>query len=1552
MKWSKFSVLALAVSLAASVWLVGCGGGAAVNVITVSVSPPSQLALAGQTYNFTATVSGSTTLTVSTWTCSYSYTPLPTQSTPNPKAVTGTCTSGGTISGVTGKIGTWTISTANNSNVLTYIAPALADFPSPAPTLTFTAESDANKKKTGTATVALDSGIRVSVQPASAIVPVGLTPAQTAVFYPAFLNANASGQQFKLVQPNTASTTTADQQATPQTPDTCDPTCGTIDNATGTYTAPATLPTDTKPAGSKSTSATTVYVVTWNSADPNHYALAQITLVAASTNAVDFTGIYPPTIAAGGLLQDVFLSAKNLLNTTIINFVPPTAQSNLTANSGTPLDLTTQIFTIPISKEYCTPTTGTTTPVVTCDASIMTRVRLNAAQLTSAEPDPSQPAWILIPDLPGTATVTGNCQQLTPQGAVPTAIACPLHIINASPTLVAAAPNSFSQNTQNSGTIQVAVDGGYFGATSNLVNVTFNGQVVYKPNQTGTASQTGARQLIFSQDNAQLPPPGLYEISLESSASTGTPPPFLTATTNTAIQPDFATAPVPVSVPLNVTPATGPNLAPSYIALESVKGYAVIVEQASNTLQLVDLTGPAPVQVGSPFPLAVANTPTATASAPTGFAIDDQLSVNGGDLGILVSSGDSKLYLYSVNPKSSPSFSFITSIPVDLQTLLSEPGITGLPIPFAFGVDPTTHLGVVAYTGTNIGTNIAFVVDVDPNLNGNDTPPAGLSCFLGGKPPCVIAPVSVITGPTPQVVMQPQVPLAYVTPGGGNGVTSVVNLLQQAASVKILPASSASQTASGAFRTAGITTIKTVTPHGINAGLGGTVIISGVTTSTANSNFNGTFLVRVIDPYTFNYAQTGMPDDTETNTSSNEGTVQYGMPYFSFSTSNNVQGAAINPITRTFAYADFFSTTAQIGFISTLDQTFNSLLLSAGSCNGCIPNPSGGPEVNFRSVAWDPFTNVLLAYNPGLNVGLNFPENAISLINPPSPAPGGGSTQPYRIIAAIPTGQVGTGSYTPSGATSPVTVYGPMTYDPKSKFALVANAGSNTLTYMSLDPTNSFQNVHIQSLLLQDTVPAYGVPVAQPLLGSLAPATTCSLADPARPCMPQAVRLGQDAYLRVLGQGFSSGGGSPVARLDGRTAIIPPGQTTPIPIVTTFISDSEVDVTVPAAVLYAPHVYALDVQSSAGGATSNAIDLYAVGILDMTPTCAPTSSIPQGPEGVAIDESRRVALVTNYACNSVSFINLDQTGLFYPGSPYGAVLSTIGVGKNPIGVGVIPRLGYAVVANSGESPTGTASIINISNPLSPSIVQWSTTSGSTTTTTNAGNVGISPVGVTIDQDRALAFIANNGSNTISAIDLTVLLPGAVTTKSPEVTTIGLSGPPTAIAVDPNRAIAVVTNLQNSGTTGVTGGLDVINLSTDPPAKSSTNSINSLTANPTGIVYDPGDPNQTPAKVGLFYATSTQQNAVYSFNPDTGSTQLIRVGINPYSVGFNYQTGTLMTINSTSNSSSIIDVQNFKTRETLGISSLSQFAVGVDNLTNTGVIADQNNNRVVFLALPK
>jgi DNA-binding beta-propeller fold protein YncE len=1502
-----------------------------VNVITVTVSPTAATVIVGQVQTFTATVAGSTTTTVTNWPCTYSYTPLPTASNQNPAAVTGTCTSGQSMNG--GSIGTWLITTTDGSNVLTFTAPALANFPSPPPTLTFTATADADKSKTATAIVTLDSGIRAGIAPSTVTIPVGLTPAATETFAATVENSPALNLQWLLVQPNPGDTTNTNNDTPNPLAVTCSPTCGTMDTGNnGIYTAPAILPTATTPAGSTTTAATTVYVVMWSKSDPEHYAVAQITLVSATNNSINFTGIFPSTVAAGSVYANIYLNAQNLLNSTQIFFIPPGQ------TQGLPI-VSTSIFTIPISSEYCTASASGVTPVVTCGASLMTRIELTSTQL--AVPGTAQ---IEITGIPGNELAESPCTNVpNADGSTTTSnISCPLTIAYASPALVAVSPDSFPQG-QNA---NIAVDGGYYGnANTQIVKLLLDGS------SSSSFASSGPRQIVGTPQGSTLQNPGLYEVTIQSNAPQGSQPLFPTATTNVAVQPTFANFnPNPLSAPCPGAPAPqlsyppcfslgAANSLPSSFALDSTNGFVVLTEQGTNALQLIDLTGSAPVPT--------VNLTMTTGSSPTSVALDNQINIpgySGQDLGVVVSSGDSKLYLYAI---SRTAITPIGSIPVGLNSLLQQTATTQ-PTPFAVGVDPGTHLAALAYASTNTSTNIGFIVDVNPNLDGSDTH----TCFVNSsvqKPPCVIAPVSMVTGSTPQVVMEPGAPVAYVTPGG-QGSNSVVDLLQQGVSAQIAPGGTT--TTSGAVRTEGIVRIITLTPHGINPALGGTVIIAGL----LPADLNGTYQVipgSVIDVYTFSYAQPqyspSADNEDNTNTASSPGTVQYGTPYYSFNTTSTVTGAAINPTTGTLAFADPNASAAQITFIGTQDEAVTaSLTLTAGSCNGCTPTLAGAPELGFRSISFDPFTNVLVAYDPSVNSGPTYPGNAISLINPGSAALTGTGTSPYRIIAAISTGQVGTGSYTPAGQTTAVTVNGPMIYDPKSRFVLAANAGSNTVSYMNLDSSNLFKKVYVQTL--QVTSPSAAVPNVQPALGS-APATSCVPTSAINSCMPQAVQLGQTATLQINGEGFLSGGGTPVVRLDGSSTGV-----TIVQDATHVLTDSQINVSIDASVFTVAHDFALDVM--AGGVVSNSIDLHAVGVLDLTPVCAPTASFPQGPEGVAIDDSLHIAFVTNYACNNVSVITINPAGFTKVDktvAPYGSVLTTVTVGNNPLGVAVIPRLGYAVVANSGDTPNGTASIIDYNHyntPDTAQVVTYTTTSGTTTTTSNTVLVGLAPRGVAFDQDRALALVANFGSNTLSSIDLTVLLPGAVTTTVPVATTVALSGPPTAIAISPDQALAAVTNLQNTGTSVASAGIDVVTLAGSVPVRSTSASVASLTASLTGIVFDPAPAfNPTPSDA-VFYATSTQQNAVYVFDPNTGSTNTIRVGFNPYSLGYNYQTGTLLTINSTSNTSSIVDAQNLKTRQTLGITSQSQFAVAVDNWFNMAVIADQNNNRVLLLALPK
>jgi len=419
--------------------------------------------------------------------------------------------------------------------------------------------------------------------------------------------------------------------------------------------------------------------------------------------------------------------------------------------------------------------------------------------------------------------------------------------------------------------------------------------------------------------------------------------------------------------------------------------------------------------------------------------------------------------------------------------------------------------------------------------------------------------------------------------------------------------------------------------------------------------------------------------------------------------------------------------------------------------------------------------------------------------------------------------------------------------------------------------------------------------------------------------MPQAALVGaSSATLQIFGGTFQPGA---QVRLDGNSS----------GIIATYVNSGEVDAVIPASYLTLPHDFALDVVL--GNNISNSTDFFVVGATDLNPTCSGAK-----PEAVAIDEFRNVAVVTLNGCTTgmIAIVNLDFTGIHNYGKPYGQVIGSASVGKGPMGVAVIPRLGYAVVANNVDN---TASIIDISTPTSPQVLSF--TSGTTTSSSVA--VGIAPSGVDIDQDHAYALIANSGSSTVSLIDLTVLLKSPAGT--PTAVPIAVDTQPRGIAVDPNRQIAVVTALRQVSVSVVSGFLDVILLS-GVPTESTSASVASLSSTPTGIVYDPA---VSPA---LFYITSPQVNAIYAYNPDQGSAQQIRVGVNPFSIGYNYQTGTLLSVNSTSNTISVVDSQTFNTKATLGIGSQSQFASAMDNVYGTAVLADQNNNRVLFVPMPK
>ena len=339
----------------------------------------------------------------------------------------------------------------------------------------------------------------------------------------------------------------------------------------------------------------------------------------------------------------------------------------------------------------------------------------------------------------------------------------------------------------------------------------------------------------------------------------------------------------------------------------------------------------------------------------------------------------------------------------------------------------------------------------------------------------------------------------------------------------------------------------------------------------------------------------------------------------------------------------------------------------------------------------------------------------------------------------------------------------------------------------------------------------------------------------------------------------------------------------------TFVSSRQLNASIPACMVTKPRLYAVDVQNP-----------------DMTISNESQFSVIQAitvgtaPQGVAIDTDHELAVVTNSMSNDVSIVNLNT----------GMVDATISVGANPQGVAVLPRLGLggrALVANNGNN---SASLLDLT-PHQEQVIS--------TITVDSG-----PLGVAIQPDTALAVVANTLSNDVSVFHIDTVGP---------VTNIPVDQRPESVAVDPFRNFAAVGNTTQQ--TVVLVNL-AANLLQGRPS--------STFQNPTGIAYDP--------VTDVFLVTNSLQNNMSIVDPGTLIVTPLSVGINPNSVDYNFQTGTLVTLNTESHTASVMDFQGQHVTAVLGVDSSTQFSVAIDPRSNLAVVADRNNNRVLLVPLPR
>jgi DNA-binding beta-propeller fold protein YncE len=1464
--------------------LAGCGGGGGTsNVVTVHVTLSTSLpVIVSQSITATATVTGSTNTDISAWACTYFTTSVDTTGKPT----------AGTDQPCTAETGT--IPSGSTGATVTYTAPSKVPNPttiagtncaSASQTCLFnirlTATAAADTKKTGNATFFLDSGIAVGLTPTTATVPTNERQQFNATLSND-LDPQNQGVNWLLTQ-----TTPTGSQTFPSLP-TCSPGCGQFLSTTANvavYEAPTTLPTTA-----------TLTLVASSKADATRLALGTITIIQGGP--IQFNTISPTIAPQGAAFYNIFLDAPFISSASTITLTKQSDNTQTVINSSS--NQVKVVFPIPSTSNANPASTGA-------------RLTLNAANLSAADTY--------------TVSVSDPGQTVTTCTGTPLPSGCKgqgnfsFQVRPVRPTSVASIPDSIQQGSTNE--TNLAVDGGYFGANGALANTVFNGTTL--PQNQDSASNSRQLNLSFPAGAANSALPGLYPLSVNR-----TTPPLPAANnpsvTDIAIFPDYsANFPAVVGAPV---PA---GQKPSAVDIDYTLGILAVAETASNQVEFF--------QIGqnSLTPIACPAGASCAVTAPTGLSINQS-----NHTAAVVSPQDNEVVVLKLPcPAGVTCGDPQVTYPLHISLAGLLPGaVSPLPLPYAVGVDSDTNMGLVAYSSSANPTlaKVGFLLDLNAD---------GQTCLKSGDtPPCVFAQVTLNTGTYPQIAMVPHSHQALVTPGGA-GVISGIDVTKPSSQ---LPITNVNLTSGLVTVTVKLDANQTL---GINPGNPGTVLIQDVPNGKENGVvFNGVFTVQsVLNANTFTYALNAANNDSVDPTQCDPscGTVSFSSPNIVVGISQTSQGISINPITRTAAIADANATGSngpQINLLNALDQNVGSITFRAGcAANNTTQAPcTGAPELlGTTSVAFQPYTNSLISYNP--NPAQNsLQRDQVSISNPVSlqrqtfvkdPSDPSNTDPSLNFFLS------GTGSSSicipntnPCQSGSPtLTLFGGLAVDRATNQAFVVQSGSNQIRIINLqvNPSDNTRTLlkPVQITELQvPTVPGALIGGIKGALMSQGTLTCVNAANPAACDLPNVL---------ITGSGFDS---SPQVRLDGTA--IPSGNVN-------RITDRLLSVRIPGSFLSSPHRYAVDVKNNSNNVVSNATDFLVITAVDLSktaasPVCRDSSGngLDAQPNSVAIADQlpgqgfSPIAVVTNSGCGSVSIINIDPNS-----SGFGTLTAakSIPTGTGPMGVAVSQRYGLAIVSNNTD---GTVSVLDL-------------VAG--TQKVPAVTVGSEPMGVAISDDTGVALVANSGNSTVSRIDLSLLFPQPGSTATPatslSATTIGVDQSPIAVAIDPdrgtnNRGLAVVTALQLvSGGVSV-GVLDAVDIGGTTPAKATTGAVGgNVTATPTGIVFDPS------VSPKLFYASSSGGNVVTAFNPDTGATSSVRVGINPTSLALNPQTGGIMTINFTGQTVSIIDTISspFTTRRTFGLGGSAQFGIAIDQFTNLAVLADQANNRVLIFPVP-
>ncbi|MGA7851952.1 MAG: hypothetical protein WCA15_01420 [Candidatus Acidiferrales bacterium] len=296
-----------------------------------------------------------------------------------------------------------------------------------------------------------------------------------------------------------------------------------------------------------------------------------------------------------------------------------------------------------------------------------------------------------------------------------------LTVVPSRPAVVAVTPDTLVSGGTSLG---VNLVGGYF---SSQTTVQCSGS-------SAPATLTSGQQLTVTVPASCIPSPGLYPLVVRNNDVVA-PNPGMSAI-NIAVEPG------PGDIATGVASSFGVGASPQAIAIDPSLNVAVVANTGGNSVSIINLA----------TNTQVAGSPVAVGSAPTGVAIDDQVTTSIGTLGdhiaAVTNSLDNTVSVIDLTTLA------VTTLPLPNNNTPPNPQ----PVPYAIGINPLTHRGLVAFQSTNY----AVVLD-----------------FSGGVPTVVQTVSGVVasigTGLNPQVAIDPKLNWAISTPGGA-GAISIVDL--------------------------------------------------------------------------------------------------------------------------------------------------------------------------------------------------------------------------------------------------------------------------------------------------------------------------------------------------------------------------------------------------------------------------------------------------------------------------------------------------------------------------------------------------------------------------------------------------------------------------------------------------------------------------------------------------------------------------------------------------------------------------------------------------------